>query len=75
MENKYDDFNKRLNDLDSLIRIAERYNNLEQFLVDITLEPLETSQVDAVVSDKEEEKLVLSTIHSAKGDLNGILSS
>jgi DNA helicase-2/ATP-dependent DNA helicase PcrA len=67
LENKYDDFNKRLNDLDSLIRIAERYNNLEQFLVDITLEPLETSQGDAVVSDKEEEKLVLSTIHSAKG--------
>lgn len=67
LENKYDDFNKRLNDLDSLVRIAERYNNLEQFLVDITLEPLETTQVDTVVTDKEEEKLILSTIHSAKG--------
>ena len=66
-EKKYDDFNKRQKDLESLVRIAERYNNLEQFLVDTTLEPLETSQVDVDVTDKEEEKLILSTIHSAKG--------
>lgn len=65
LEQKYDDFNKRINDLDSLSRIAKRYNNLERFLSDITLEPLEIGQVDA--GDKEEEKLVLSTIHSAKG--------
>jgi len=66
-ENKYDDFNKRQKDLESLVRIAERYKDLEHFLVDTTLEPLEASQVDAEVTDKEDEKLVLSTIHSAKG--------
>ena len=65
LEQKYDDFNKRINDLDSLSRIAQRYNNLERFLSDITLEPLEIGQVDA--GAKEEERLVLSTIHSAKG--------
>ena len=65
LENKYDDFNKRLNDLYSLVKICERYNKLEQFLVDITLEPLEMSQIDAGVTDKE--YLTLSTIHSAKG--------
>jgi len=66
LENKYDDFNKRLNDLDSLVTITERYNNLEHFLVDIALEPLETSRVSRT-TDKEKEKLILSTIHSAKG--------
>ncbi len=66
-EKKYDDFNKRQKDLESLVRIAERYNNLEQFLVDTTLEPLEASQVDVEVTDNEDENLILSTIHSAKG--------
>ncbi|MEW6614344.1 MAG: ATP-dependent helicase [Thermodesulfobacteriota bacterium] len=67
LENKYDDFNKRLNDLYSLVKICERYDNLEQFLVDVTLEPLEISQIDAGAIDKEKENLTLSTIHSAKG--------
>ncbi len=65
LESKYDDFNKRVNDLYSLVKICERYDNLEQFLVDVTLEPLEISQIDAGVTDKE--NLTLSTIHSAKG--------
>ena len=43
---KYDDFNKRLNDLDSLLRIAERYKTVEQFLVDMALEPPERSIVE-----------------------------
>lgn len=67
LENKYDDFNKRINDLDSLARITERYENLEQFLVDMALEPIEASQAETIAIDREEEKLVLSTIHSAKG--------
>ncbi|MFH2011500.1 MAG: ATP-dependent helicase [Pseudomonadota bacterium] len=65
LENKYDDFNKRINDLYSLAKICERYYNLEQFLVDVTLEPPEMSQTD--VSDINKESLTLSTIHSAKG--------
>ena len=41
LKDKYDDFNKRLNDLDSLERIASRYKRLEQFLTDMALEPPE----------------------------------
>jgi len=67
LKNKYDDFNKRINDLDSLVRIAERYDGLEQFLTDMVLEPIEASQVDATAADREEGELILSTIHSAKG--------
>ena len=64
---KYDDFNKRLNDLDSLLRIADRYKTTEQFLVDMALEPPERTLVEAGKRDKHDAALTLSTIHSAKG--------
>ncbi|MFA5200580.1 MAG: ATP-dependent helicase [Candidatus Omnitrophota bacterium] len=67
LKNKYDDFNKRLADLDSLLRIAERYKTVEQFLVDIALEPPERMIVEPGRKDKDDQPLVLSTIHSAKG--------
>jgi DNA helicase II / ATP-dependent DNA helicase PcrA len=64
---KYDDFNKRLNDLDSLLRIAQRYKTTEQFLVDLALEPPERMLVEPGKRDKFDAPLTLSTIHSAKG--------
>jgi len=64
---KYDDFNKRLNDLDSLLRIAQRYKTTEQFLVDMALEPPERMLVEPGRPDKGDSPLTLSTIHSAKG--------
>jgi len=64
---KYDDFHKRVNDLDSLIRIASRYKSLEPFLVDMALEPPERSIVEAGKKDRDDAPLTLSTIHSAKG--------
>ena len=67
LKDKYDDFNKRLNDLDSLERIASRYNSLENFLGDMALEPPERSIVEAGKKDKDDSTLTLSTIHSAKG--------
>jgi len=67
LKEKYDDFNKRLNDLDSLERIASRYKSLEQFLSDMALEPPERSIVEAGIKDRDDSTLTLSTIHSAKG--------
>ncbi|MFH1128334.1 MAG: ATP-dependent helicase [Candidatus Omnitrophota bacterium] len=67
LKEKYDDFNKRLNDLDSLERIAFRYGTLEQFLTDMALEPPEKSIVEPGIKDKDDSSLTLSTIHSAKG--------
>lgn len=66
-EETYDDFRRRREDLNSLLRITERYTDLEHMLTDLALEPPETSQVDAEKTDKEDEYMVLSTIHSAKG--------
>jgi DNA helicase II / ATP-dependent DNA helicase PcrA len=66
-ELKYDDYRRRRLDLESLQRITERYTSLEQMLTEMALEPPDTSQVDVDAADQEDEKLILSTIHSAKG--------
>jgi DNA helicase-2/ATP-dependent DNA helicase PcrA len=66
-ELKYEDFRRRREDLASLLRISERYSRLEQMLTDMTLEPPDTSQTGTEPTDAEDERLILSTIHSAKG--------
>jgi DNA helicase-2/ATP-dependent DNA helicase PcrA len=67
LKEKYDDYNKRIEDLNSLELIASRYNSLDDFLADLTLEPIDERQFRVTPEDGEDEKLVLSTIHSAKG--------
>lgn len=67
LKEKYDDFPKRINDLDSLERIAARYKSLEQFLTDMAIEPPERNIIEAGFKDRDDSRLTLSTIHSAKG--------
>ncbi len=64
---RYDDHNKRRKDLEMFQQIAERYRSLNSFLADLTLEPAAESVTDITPTDADEEKLILSTIHSAKG--------
>ena len=64
---QYEDFSRRKRDLETLERIASRFNNMEEFLTELALEPPDTSQDDVEPADKDDEKLILSTIHSAKG--------
>ncbi len=64
---RYDDFHKRAADLESLERVAARYESLEEFLTDIALEPPEKSVVEARMKKSDKDSLVLSTVHSAKG--------
>ncbi len=63
----YDDADKRVNDLESLQRVVGRYATLEEFLVDMTLEPPEKALVERERFQRETKSLTLSTIHSAKG--------
>jgi len=64
----FDDHPKRAKDLEQLLGIMERYSRLEPFLTDMALEPPNTSAEDRLYTDGEEEdRLILSTIHSAKG--------
>lgn len=68
LRQRFDDHPKRVRDLQQLIAIMENYENLEQFIEDMTLEPPNTTVSGAFGSaDEEEEYLVLSTVHSAKG--------
>jgi DNA helicase-2/ATP-dependent DNA helicase PcrA len=67
LKEAYDDYDRRLNDLDSLVRIAERYRSLETFLTDMALDPPERSIVESGRRDGDDSALTLSTIHSAKG--------
>jgi len=68
LKGKYDDHPKRARDLEHLVSIMERYSNLEDFLTDMALEPPNTS-IDGTFSmdNPNEDRLVLSTVHSAKG--------
>ncbi len=66
----YVDFEKRLLDTDVLVNLAAGYASVEQLLTDFALDPPSTRfQNDTVpsVNRNERDRLVLSTIHSAKG--------
>jgi DNA helicase-2/ATP-dependent DNA helicase PcrA len=64
---QYDDYPKRTRDLEHLQTIAEGYQGVETFLSDLALEPPDGSATGVEASDHDNERLVLSTIHSAKG--------
>ncbi|MGH7165128.1 MAG: UvrD-helicase domain-containing protein [Nitrospiraceae bacterium] len=67
LREQYDDYPKRMRDLEHLSSMAERYRRLDQFLADLALEPPDESLVDVEAPNRDDERLVLSTIHSAKG--------
>src|SRR5205823_5580524 len=67
MKKKYDDYTKRLKDVEMFAEIAGRYRSLNSFLSDMALEPPNESVIGLEGASNEDEKLVLSTIHSAKG--------
>ncbi|WP_035219111.1 ATP-dependent helicase [Desulfatibacillum aliphaticivorans] len=69
LESNFDNWPKRQKDLDQLVSMMERYGaDLAKFIHDVTLEP-PTSTVEDVlaVGEAPPDRMVLSTIHSAKG--------
>ncbi len=68
LKNRYDDHPKRLRDLEQLLALTEKYDRLEPFLSDMTLEPPNAAVDNTFSTDRHrEDRLVLSTVHSAKG--------
>ncbi|MFO7783083.1 MAG: ATP-dependent helicase [Thermodesulfobacteriota bacterium] len=65
LRERFDDFPKRLLDLQQLPGMASRYQSLRSFLDDMTLEP-PTSSAD-LENRPPSDRLTLSTVHSAKG--------
>ena len=67
MEQRYADAMSRANDLGELKRIVGTYESRTAFLADVTLDPPNAVAREAGDSQPDEDYLVLSTIHSAKG--------
>ena len=63
----YDGARVRRGDIDQLERMALQHASRASFLSDLTLDPPEASGDEAGPPYKDEDWLVLSTIHSAKG--------
>ena len=66
-EKRYDDYPKRLKDLEAFVNISSGFNSLSKMLEDLALDPITASAVDTEEKFKEESPLILSTIHSSKG--------
>ena len=64
LQSSYDNYPKRLRELDQLAQMSAPYKSLTEFLNDVALEPPDP-EIDEDVDSQQ--RLVLSTIHSAKG--------
>jgi DNA helicase II / ATP-dependent DNA helicase PcrA len=67
LERIYEQFHTRVGDLDQLELLSGQYPSRERFLTELTLDPPEASSDLAGRPGLDEDYLVLSTIHSAKG--------
>lgn len=67
MNLRYENAPARLRDLDHIEQVASRYTSRQQLLTDLTLDPPNSTRDIASHGAKDDDRLVLSTIHSAKG--------
>jgi DNA helicase-2/ATP-dependent DNA helicase PcrA len=67
LETKYDHVEPRLRDLEQLEVIASRYRSRQRMLLEMTLDPPNSTQDLSGPAMLDDDYLVLSTIHSAKG--------
>ena len=67
LERLYDNPMARLGDLEKLEQIAAGYATRERFLTELTLDPPDATGSEAGTPLLDEDYLILSTIHSAKG--------
>jgi DNA helicase II / ATP-dependent DNA helicase PcrA len=67
LERRYEDARIREADLRQLAQIASTYPNQQRFLTELTLDPPSATSDEAGVPLLDEDYLILSTIHSAKG--------
>jgi DNA helicase II / ATP-dependent DNA helicase PcrA len=67
LERLHDDARVRLADLGQLGHIAAGHANRERFVTELTLDPPQSSSDESGPPHRDEDYLILSTIHSAKG--------
>ncbi len=67
LERIYEHFHTRIGDLDQLELLSGQHTSRERFLTELTLDPPDATSDLAGTPVLDEDYLVLSTIHSAKG--------
>jgi DNA helicase-2/ATP-dependent DNA helicase PcrA len=67
LERIFEHFHTRIGDLDQLDQLSTQYPSRERFLTELTLDPPNATSDLSGKPHRDEEFLVLSTIHSAKG--------
>jgi DNA helicase-2/ATP-dependent DNA helicase PcrA len=68
LEREYPNWRERLEDLEQLALFAEGYEDLSPFLADLSLyEDIAAGRQETVANTADQERMVLSTIHQAKG--------
>jgi DNA helicase II / ATP-dependent DNA helicase PcrA len=67
LERIFEHFHTRIGDLDQLEQLAMQYPSRERFVTELTLDPPQATSDLAGKANQDEDFLILSTIHSAKG--------
>ncbi len=67
LERIYDAARVRIGDIEQLERLSGQYASREQFITELTLDPPQVSSDLAGDPARDEDYVILSTIHSAKG--------
>jgi len=67
LETEYPDYRERLQDLEQLALFGERYGELDRFLAEASLQESYSAKQARESSSEDEGRLVLSTVHQAKG--------
>jgi DNA helicase-2/ATP-dependent DNA helicase PcrA len=67
LERVYDAAFSRIGDLEQLDQLSAQYPSRERFLTELTLDPPSLTSDQSGMASKDEDYVILSTIHSAKG--------
>ena len=67
LERLHEDAQIRQSDIDQMEKIAATYPSRQRFLTELTLDPPDATSDEAGIPLRDEDYLILSTIHSAKG--------
>ena len=67
LERIYEHVHTRVGDLDQLEQLSAQYPSRERFITELTLDPAQATSDLAGIPLLDEDYLVLSTVHSAKG--------
>ena len=67
LERIFEHFHTRIGDLDQLDQLSQQFASRERFITELTLDPPRATSDLSGKASQDEDYLVLSTVHSAKG--------